>query len=275
MTKEAKVIITRHGKKTDWNPKQTPGDLIDRTMVDLAPEGIQEALDIGKRELSGLPIEAVYSATSGFLRTRTTQDKILEGAGLDINQVYDNQRNRFVTDSAMGISGININGIKGPKFGTEQAVLDAYVNSLLSNYFLKDVKDPENKANLPVMARNASAIYHALVDGIDYMDLNLRDGQQGLVLIVTHCPMIDAFAATFDGHLKPIRKEGVYEVKIESPISGHNQGHYMVGSATFGDTPQIMLNVKGNNIRYKLDDLAYMAGMIGYAGAEGLQQRNV
>lgn len=286
---EIDIIITRHEKKdksveADCKAKGTlfiAGGKIDRMQVGLSAEGVQDAEELGRRELADKTHDAIYVATSDFLRTQQTADAILRGAGYDPEELRDGRRMSIATYDRIGLSGTDwksvedASGAKVP-FGEDQKVLDMYVNTCLGRYFLERADRPGNPKRNPVMARRGAGLFEALVQGISEMPLRLKPQQRGLVLVVTHAPTIDAFASVATGSLKfegtgeNIDGKLVYKVEL-TPVEAHNQGQYMRGHAHIGlDT--ISLGVKGKEVLLPVGYFRLIAGAFKAVSYRGIQR---
>ena len=99
------------------------------------------------------------------------------------------------------------------------------------------------------MALRGAALLEGLVQGVEEMAISLQPEQNGLVIIVTHAPSIDALYAlqadkidmikikkrvAFMGD-KRVVKDG-YTIYLTSPIEAHNMGQYMRGQL---ETPDL------------------------------------
>lgn len=293
---EIDIIITRHGKKDksveDGCKAQgipfVAGGKIDRTQVGLSAEGAKEVEEIGRSELAGKTHDAIYVATSDFLRTHQTADAILRGAGYDPEELRNGRRISIATYDRIGLSGTDwksvedANGAKVP-FGDDQKVLDRYVNTILERYFLERADEPGNPNKRPVMARRGAALLEALANGVSEIPARLKFGQRGLVLLVTHAPTIDSFASVASGNLTfeetdehTLDGNDVYEVEL-APIEAHNQGQYIMGRVrTEGDyqldTSPISLTIKGKEYVLPVRDVHELGREMKYASYNGVQR---
>jgi broad specificity phosphatase PhoE len=270
------VIATRHEKKASDIKPISVGDVIDREQVSLSLEGFADAGLLGHRELAR-DYDHIFILTSDFLRTKQTADSVLEGAGYDIGKLRDDSRRiTFRTTDRIGLSGTNWSTPNTPPFGTEQEVLDAHVNYLMANYFLERADQPGNPKNHPVMARSGAALLKGLADGIVDVAARLKPQQRGLVLIVTHAPIIDALAATYGNRLQltPTTEKEAYKVQV-APFEAHNMGQYMKGTVAMNDDLEksyVPLEIKGKEHVLRVKKLKEKSSRLHYLAFNAVQK---
>ncbi len=289
--KQVYVVIARHEQKEGSIKPELLGHAIDRTVVFLSGKGRKNAYELGGKEFSGKDISKLVVVTSDFIITQQTADAILEGAGYDPEELRGRADvARFLTDSRIGLSGSVWKDIPGiPGYGEEPEQLNPFINGLLGSYSLPDVDDPYNAKRMPVMAQKAVGVADGLLRGLEDLSESLRDDQKGAVLVVTHVPPLDAFAAFYDDHMQFVdtgetRSDGrkVYHVGVVPPVKAHIEGQYMNGVATFGkihgqgsvhDLSRLVLNVRGSELACDLKEFVDDVSRLRHLAANGLQVR--
>lgn len=276
------ILVTRHGKKAQRPAKDVPGGLADRTDVALSEDGMCEAESAGRTEFSRESYSGIVVVTSDFLRTNQTADAVLRGAGIDLEEVASRgMRYRRGTDSRMGLSGSHWT-VPGPKFGPTQDELDGYVRNILREHSLLREGDEGNESRHPVMAARGASIYEALAGGLYELGQQLRHDERGLLLVVTHASIVDAFATAFTGDLtfedtlaRTESGKQIYAVSLPD-ISAHNEGAYIRGSAEIRDrqplTGSIELAVKGRNVSAGIVNMAQDGQTLAYRSRNGVQR---
>jgi len=260
------IFVARHEKKDGDLEKKfkeelkakgevwMPGGTLDREQMCLSADGLKDAKALGQTLFGGKGYDAVSVCTSNFLRTKQTANAILEGAGFDVEKdLYGNSRRaRFRTEDRLGLGGTNWEAPNIPDFKKD---LNGYVSGVLDKYFLERADQPAGNPNIwPVMARRSAALHDVLADGVEEMATRLKPQQRGLVMVITHCPTIDALAGVYTNALN-WRATGtsqngaqVYDVKLAQPVEAHDMGQYMIGSTLGEDRPQwtsVPLTIKG------------------------------
>jgi hypothetical protein len=249
------VLVTRHGKKAvpmrdGEKVKFAPGSEFDRDNVDLSEEGKQEAFEQGKELLMAAPgYDHITVVQSDFLRCQTTSNKMLEGAGYDIEAGPSDLS--VVLRKDISLIGVDWVAPEVPAYGKPSA--DGWVEAVLDQFYGKTEGRPE----LPNMAKFAASMLDSLVTGVAVeMDLG---NQTGLAMVTTHGPVIDTLANPLYGSLV-LNADGTHEVR-------NFPGHYGMGENISGalvpeestkDNPVLLLDVKGKQCKYALDDLKRM-----------------
>ncbi len=266
------VVLARHEKKEKLEPKPTPGGEQDRTLVGLSEAGHADAFASGQRELGGKSIDRAVVVHSGFLRTEQTAEKWLRGAGVMDDLYGDADRYQVVADSAISLAGTIWDPECFPPFGDKQEVLNVYVEHALANHYLAQADDPNNAARLPILARKAVAVLENLVRGAERLSRTIQGRENGLVIQVTHGPIVDAAAMAFNGGINLEQlPDSSYGVAQLLPFVAHREGEYVVGVINVQerqpiDDAVLALNIKGTQherpmeiVRRDIERLKYMA----------------
>lgn len=280
------ILIARHEEKAEGSgPKPFPGSAEDR-QVPISKEGSLRAFELGKNAFSGasnINRWAVY--VSDHLRTQQTADDIILGrANTTRNMMVDSGLMRYVVDSGIGLSGYNWRHPRFTQFsGNEQAALDGFVNALIEKHWLPE-DGPVSNLGVPVAAQMAYGLMRVVVDGVEYLAHNVHEGEDGRLLVVTHAPLIDMFAAAFIGVVdydaddsKTGDGRNLVGVTAERRLSAHNLGQYITGKVdTQGKggifDPTVGLLIKGERKTMKLDAMREIALDLLYHSTQSVQK---
>lgn len=246
------IIITRHEEKASEPKRKLAGDEIDRDLLPLSAQGMTNAIEAGKKyKRSVLPnfgaptYDYIDSHVSDFLRCKMTDEGFIRGLGLNPEDLrQDPNRARFRTDSRLGLSGARWDLPYISQFSNDPVQLDKYMNDILPLYFLQRQTQPEphpeDSRQPPVLARNALVIYKAITGGYQEIIREKKDSKAPLILIVSHAPLVDAFAAWYLDNINCSAVEGspsydesgrrLYNVSLAKPVSGFRQGQSIEGS---------------------------------------------
>ena len=142
------------------------------------------------------------------------------------------------------------------------------------------------------MANAGAALLEGLFYGVEEMTVSLAPEQNGLLIVVTHCPNIDALAVLYTDKVDMEKTDRVvFNTKIpgfqavknaytvllgSSPVEAHNMGQYMRGRLETPDERKleaatIPLEIKGKEYTQtvaEMRDLARTTRLAAYQGAQ-------
>lgn len=265
------ILITRHGKK---EKKEVVAGSNEDKKVDLSPEGKVECYELGKKVISAYPhYSHIHAATSDFLRTKRTAEKLLEGSNYRIN---DSGLVTLVQKPSLGFGGIDWASKLLPQYSEEGQAGDDFRIALLTDFY----RPTKGKPNLPVMARFAYGVLDAVIEGVegevkrkgqklvydgifDPMIEAIKEKVEGkghsLVLVATHAPIIDAAANHLYGSLI-VGDNG--ETRVENFPGFFRMGEFITGYVDSGlNGPSVVFNIKGKEKPYSLSQLKEMRDM--------------
>lgn len=246
-------MVTRHEEKMKPVEKVVPGSAEDQRLP-LSMRGKQNAYRTGQDPQVVPPsCDLVIAARSTLMRTTETLQHMLSGAGYDVDSsVVQWQPERAETGLACGF---DFSHPELPKYDPAPAPADAYVKTLLTDYFVPCDGDKTR----PVMAAMGAALLDSMISGIEQALPCLRNGGSALFAQATHAPFIDALDAVLFDTVNTDIATGCNT--LENWPGHYAMGEYVVGG-NCGPIENFSFLVQGKSIEgrwrtstFSLDDL--------------------
>lgn len=192
--KNIDVIIERHEDKNSKNfVRAYPGDKIDKS-TPLSPNGEKCSIEFGEKNID-TNYDLILFVRSDFLRTTQTGLLNLQGAGYDVTSQKNLDKRILLLEPnpEVGFAKFQTLAPPMPKY---KEPADDYVFGLMTKFFFDrkdkfDYNDPEGRplVNMSRLARGLKGAIEGALEKAANMGY-----KKGLILVVTHLPVIDAYA---------------------------------------------------------------------------------